>query len=47
MMGDRFYGSPELIAWCVGKQWHWRLHLKGCLLWSTIATAGANVLPRP
>ena len=32
LMGDRFYGSPDLIAWCRSKGWDWRLRLKGELL---------------
>lgn len=32
LMGDRFYGSPDLIAWCADRGWDWRLRLKGCLL---------------
>ena len=28
LMGDRFYGSPDLIAWCGGQGWDWRLRLK-------------------
>jgi hypothetical protein len=32
LMGDRFYGSPDLIAWCRTKGWDWRLRLKGDLL---------------
>lgn len=28
LMGDRFYGSPDLIAWCRKRGWHWRLRLK-------------------
>jgi hypothetical protein len=32
LMGDRFYGSPELIAWCRKQGWHWRLRLKQDLL---------------
>ena len=32
LMGDRFYGSPELIAWCRGQGWDWRLRLKQDLL---------------
>lgn len=32
LMGDRFYGSPDLIAWCRAKGWDWRLRLKGDLL---------------
>jgi len=31
-MGDRFYGSPDLIAWCRGQGWDWRLRLKRDLL---------------
>lgn len=31
-MGDRFYGSPDLIAWCRKQGWHWRLRLKQDLL---------------
>src|SRR4051794_41831882 len=29
LMGDRFYGSPELIAWCRARGWDWRLGLEG------------------
>ena len=32
LMGDRFYGSPELIRWCASQGWDWRLRLKGDLL---------------
>jgi hypothetical protein len=32
LMGDRFYGSPDLIAWCRGQDWDWRLRLKQDLL---------------
>jgi Transposase DDE domain len=32
LMGDRFYGSPELIAWCRARGWDWRLRLKRDLL---------------
>ena len=32
LMGDRFYGSPDLIAWCRNQGWHWRLRLKQDLL---------------
>src|SRR6476469_7155841 len=32
LMGDRFYGSPDLIAWCRGQGWDWRLRLKRDLL---------------
>jgi len=32
LMGDRFYGSPDLIAWCRAKGWDWRLRLKADLL---------------
>ena len=32
LMGDRFYGSPDLIAWCARQGWDWRLRLKGDLL---------------
>ena len=31
-MGDRFYGSPDLIAWCRARGWDWRLRLKRDLL---------------
>src|SRR5438132_5361698 len=24
LMGDRFYGSPDLIAWCRQRGWQWR-----------------------
>ena len=32
LMGDRFYGSPDLIAWCCAQRWDWRLRLKADLL---------------
>lgn len=32
LMGDRFYGSPDLIAWCRTQGWDWRLRLKQDLL---------------
>jgi len=32
LMGDRFYGSPDLITWCADNGWDWRLRLKGGLL---------------
>lgn len=32
LMGDRFYGSPDLIAWCRDQGWDWRLRLKQDLL---------------
>jgi hypothetical protein len=28
LMGDRFYGSPAVIAWCRDHGWDWRLRLK-------------------
>jgi hypothetical protein len=32
LLGDRFYGTPDLIAWCRGRGWGWRLRLKQDLL---------------
>lgn len=32
LMGDRFYGGPDLIAWCADQGWSWRLRLKSTLL---------------
>ena len=32
LMGDRFYGTPDLIAWCRRHGWDWRLRLKQDLL---------------
>jgi hypothetical protein len=32
LMGDRFYGTPDLIAWCQSHGWGWRLRLKQDLL---------------
>ena len=32
LMGDRFYGTPDLIAWCRAQGWGWRLRLKQDLL---------------
>lgn len=31
LMGDRFYGSPDLIVWCQDQGWDYRLRLKGKL----------------
>ena len=31
-MGDRFYGTPDLIGWCRARDWGWRLRLKRDLL---------------
>ena len=32
LIGDRFYGTPDLIAWCRQQGWGWRLRLKQDLL---------------
>ena len=32
LIGDRFYGSPDLIGWCCEQGWDWRLRLKQNLL---------------
>ena len=32
LMGDRFYGTPDLMAWCRARGWGWRLRLKRDLL---------------
>jgi hypothetical protein len=32
LIGDRFYGTPDLIAWCRARDWGWRLRLKQDLL---------------
>jgi hypothetical protein len=32
LMGDRFYGTPDLITWCRAQGWGWRLRLKQDLL---------------
>jgi hypothetical protein len=32
LMGDRFYGGYDLIAWCAERAWDWRLRLKQDLL---------------
>src|SRR3954447_15781012 len=32
LMGDRFYGTPALIAWCRARGWGWRLRLRRDLL---------------
>lgn len=32
LMGDRFYGSPDLLAWAEVHGWDWRLRLKADLL---------------
>src|SRR5215210_4467428 len=44
LMGDRFYGSPTLIAWCRAQDWGWRLRLKQDLL---VFEAGGETTPRP
>jgi hypothetical protein len=31
LMGDRFYGTADLIGWCQGRGWDYRLRLKGNL----------------
>src|SRR4051812_49929426 len=28
LMGDRFYGSPAVIAWCRGQGWGWRARVQ-------------------
>jgi Transposase DDE domain len=42
LMGDRFYGSPALIAWCRAQGWDWRLRLKQDLL--VFAAGGETTL---
>src|SRR5919199_6668729 len=42
LMGDRFYGSPALIAWCREQDWDWRLRLKQDLL--VFAAGGETTL---
>src|SRR5215218_258890 len=42
LMGDRFYGSPALIAWCREQDWDWRLRLKQDLL---VFEAGGETTP--
>jgi hypothetical protein len=32
LMGDRFYGTADLIEWCQDHAWHYRLRLKGNLI---------------
>src|SRR3954471_24577183 len=32
LIGDRFYGSPDLIGWCSGQGWGWRVRVKQDLL---------------
>ena len=31
-MGDRFYGTADLIGWCQQRGWDYRLRLKGNLV---------------
>ena len=31
LLGDRFYGTADLIGWCQGRGWDYRLRLKGNL----------------
>jgi hypothetical protein len=49
-MGDRFYGTTDLIGWCQDRDWGYRLRLKGNLVvfdstgkTTTGACAGENV----
>jgi len=32
LMGDRFYGTADLIGWCQDREWDYRLRLKGNLV---------------
>jgi len=32
LLGDRFYGTAELISWCQDRKWDYRLRLKGNLI---------------
>src|SRR3954463_16722075 len=32
LLGDRFYGTADLIGWCQGRGWDYRLRLKGNLV---------------
>jgi hypothetical protein len=32
LMGDRFYGTADLISWCQNRTWDYRLRLKGNLV---------------
>ena len=32
LLGDRFYGTPDLIDWCRKRDWGYRLRLKGNLV---------------
>lgn len=32
LLGDRFYGTPDLISWCRERGWGYRLRLKGNLV---------------
>jgi Transposase DDE domain len=32
LMGDRFYGTADLIGWCQARAWDYRLRLKGNLV---------------
>ena len=32
LMGDRFYGTADLISWCQDRDWGYRLRLKGNLV---------------
>jgi hypothetical protein len=44
LMGDRFYGTADLIGWCQNRGWGYRLRLKGNLVvfyGTTKTTTGA------
>src|SRR3954462_4732817 len=45
LMGDRFYGTPDLIAWCRARDWGWRLRLKQDLL--VFEAGGGESPPAP
>jgi DDE family transposase len=44
LMGDRFYGTADLIGWCQERDWGYRLRLKGNLVVfkPALATAGGT-----
>jgi len=43
LLGDRFYGTPALIAHCQALDWDYRLRLKGNLrAWVDGADAGSS-----
>ena len=47
LIGDRFYGSPDLIGWCCQQGWDWRLRLSRTCWYSSKRRDDARSVLRP